>query len=51
MPFLLQRKWRIGKELRVVAARWNRSLFVDANGAMLACGKEEEQEEGLLGLR
>jgi alpha-tubulin suppressor-like RCC1 family protein len=38
-------------ELRTVAAGRNRSFFVDANGALLACGKEEEGEIGLLGLR
>jgi alpha-tubulin suppressor-like RCC1 family protein len=34
-----------------MATGWNRSFFVDANGALLACGKEEEGEVGLLGLR
>jgi alpha-tubulin suppressor-like RCC1 family protein len=38
-------------ELRTVAAGMNRSFFVDANGALLACGKEEEGEIGLLGLQ
>jgi alpha-tubulin suppressor-like RCC1 family protein len=38
-------------ELRTVAAGGNRSFFVDANGALLACGAEEEGENGLLGLR
>jgi alpha-tubulin suppressor-like RCC1 family protein len=38
-------------ELRTVAAGQNRSFFVDANGALLACGRKEEGEVGLQGLR
>jgi alpha-tubulin suppressor-like RCC1 family protein len=34
-----------------MAAGEKRSFFVDANGALLACGKEEEGEVGLLGLQ
>jgi alpha-tubulin suppressor-like RCC1 family protein len=36
-----------------VAVGWNRSFFVDANGALLACGKEGpgEMGMGMLGLR
>jgi hypothetical protein len=51
LPFLLQREWRIGMEVGTVAAGWDRSFFVDPTGALLACGKEEEREIGLLGLR
>jgi regulator of chromosome condensation len=51
VPFLLQREWRRGMELFTVAAGRNRSFFVDANGALLACGREDEGEIGLLGLR
>jgi alpha-tubulin suppressor-like RCC1 family protein len=51
VPFLLQREWRIGMELRTVAAGRDRSFFVDANGTLLACGAETEGENGLLGLR
>jgi alpha-tubulin suppressor-like RCC1 family protein len=36
-------------EVRTVAAGWERSFFVDANGALLACGTENEP--GLLGLQ
>jgi hypothetical protein len=38
VPFLLEREWRRGMELRTVAAGWARSCFVDANGALLVCG-------------
>jgi alpha-tubulin suppressor-like RCC1 family protein len=38
-------------EPRTVAAGRDRSFFVDANGALLVCGKEAEGEIGLLGLR
>jgi hypothetical protein len=48
VPFLLQREWRGEMELCTVAAGRNRSFFVDANGALLACGAETEP--GLLGL-
>jgi hypothetical protein len=41
MPFLLPREWRGDMVLGTVAAGWNRSFFVDANGALLACGREE----------
>jgi hypothetical protein len=51
VPFLLEREWRRVAELRTVAAGRERSCFVDANGALLACGKEEEEEVGLLGLQ
>jgi alpha-tubulin suppressor-like RCC1 family protein len=51
VPFLLRRDWEIGTELRTVAAGQNRSFFVDAKGALLACGREEEGEVGLLGLQ
>jgi hypothetical protein len=51
VPFLLQREWRDGMELRTAAAGPDRSFFVDANGALLACGKEQAGEVGLLGLR
>jgi hypothetical protein len=51
VPFLLQREWRSEMEVRTVAAGWKRSFFVDANGALLACGKEEEGEVGQLGLQ
>jgi alpha-tubulin suppressor-like RCC1 family protein len=51
VPFLLQREWRNMMELRTVAAGRHRSFFVDANGALLACGEEGEEEQGLLGLR
>jgi alpha-tubulin suppressor-like RCC1 family protein len=51
VPFLLQRERRRDMELRTVAAGRDRSLFVETNGALLACGNEEEGEVGLLGLR
>jgi hypothetical protein len=51
MPFFLHREWRIGIELCTLAAGWDRSFFVDANGALLACGSEEKGETGLLGLQ
>jgi alpha-tubulin suppressor-like RCC1 family protein len=51
MPFLLQREWRSEVELCTVAAGLNRSFFVDATGALLACGKERAAEVGLPGLR
>jgi hypothetical protein len=38
-------------EVGTVAARRNRSFFVDANGVLLACGTEGQREIGLLGLR
>jgi alpha-tubulin suppressor-like RCC1 family protein len=38
-------------EVGTVAAGLDRSFFVDANDALLACGKEEQMEVGLLGLR
>jgi alpha-tubulin suppressor-like RCC1 family protein len=50
-PFLLQREWQSAIQLRTVSAGGGRSFFVDANGALLACGREEEGEVGLLGLR
>jgi hypothetical protein len=49
VPFLLQREWRSEIEQCTVAAGRDRSFFVDANGALLACGAEEQP--GLLGLR
>jgi hypothetical protein len=49
--FLLQREWQNAMELCTVAAGPNRSFFVDANGALLACGTERPREVGLLGLR
>jgi hypothetical protein len=49
VPFLLQREWRSGMDVRTVGAGWDRSFFVDANGAMLMCGKAEAGEMGLLG--
>jgi alpha-tubulin suppressor-like RCC1 family protein len=39
------------EEMRTVAAGEDRSFFVDANGALLACGTEDEACMGLLGLR
>jgi alpha-tubulin suppressor-like RCC1 family protein len=48
VPYLLEREWRRELELRTVAAGPDRSFFVAANGALLACGKEEKP--GLLGL-
>jgi hypothetical protein len=51
LPFLLQREWRIGIEPRTVAAGQERSFFVDANGALLACGREQEGQVGMLGLQ
>jgi hypothetical protein len=48
VPFLLQREWRIGMERRTVAAGQNRSFFVDAHGALLAC--RAPKQRGLLGL-
>jgi alpha-tubulin suppressor-like RCC1 family protein len=51
VPFLLERERRIGLEMRTVAAGLDRSSFVDTNGALLACGSEDEGENGLLGLR
>jgi alpha-tubulin suppressor-like RCC1 family protein len=51
VPFLLQREWQSEMQLSTVAAGRNRSFFVDANGALLTCGREEEGEVGLLGLR
>jgi alpha-tubulin suppressor-like RCC1 family protein len=51
VPFLLQREWRIGTEMRTVAAGRDRSFFVGANGALLACSAEKQGEVGLLGLR
>jgi hypothetical protein len=50
VPFLLQREWRSEMELGTIAAADNRTCFVDANGALLVCGNEEEEEVGLLGL-
>jgi alpha-tubulin suppressor-like RCC1 family protein len=38
-------------EVGTVAAGLDRSFFVDANGALLACGREEGGEVGLLGLQ
>jgi alpha-tubulin suppressor-like RCC1 family protein len=51
VPFLLQREWRNAMEVRTVAAGQNRSFFVGADGALLACGKEGDEEVGLLGLQ
>jgi alpha-tubulin suppressor-like RCC1 family protein len=51
VPFLLQREWQNGMEESTVAAGRNRSFFVDANGALLACGTEKHKEAGLLGLQ
>jgi alpha-tubulin suppressor-like RCC1 family protein len=51
VPFLLQREWRNQTELFTVAAGWDRSFFVDANGELLACGCEGVNEVGLLGLQ
>jgi alpha-tubulin suppressor-like RCC1 family protein len=51
VPFLLQREWRSGMQVPTVATGRERSFFVDANGALLACGKEEAGEVGLLGMR
>jgi alpha-tubulin suppressor-like RCC1 family protein len=50
VPFLLQREWRSGIELRTVATGRNRSFFVDANGALLVCGEQLAGVVGLLGL-
>jgi hypothetical protein len=49
VPFLLERERRSATELGTVAAGRERSFFVDANGALLACGKEDEP--GPLGLQ
>jgi alpha-tubulin suppressor-like RCC1 family protein len=49
LSFLLQREWRIGTEVCTAAAGGKRSFFVDANGALLACGKQERDEVGLRG--
>jgi alpha-tubulin suppressor-like RCC1 family protein len=49
VPFLLQREWQRVMAVRTVAAGWKRSFFVDADGALLACGKEKRP--GLLGLQ
>jgi alpha-tubulin suppressor-like RCC1 family protein len=51
VPFLLQRQWRSGMDVRTVAAGWDRSFFVDEDSALLACGNEEPGEVGMLGLR
>jgi hypothetical protein len=51
VPFLLDREWRSEMDLCRLAAGSSRSFFVDANGALLACGREDENEVGLLGLR
>jgi alpha-tubulin suppressor-like RCC1 family protein len=51
VTFLLQRERRSVMEPLTMAAGRNRSFFVDANGALLACGEEGEKEQGLLGLR
>jgi alpha-tubulin suppressor-like RCC1 family protein len=51
VPFLLHREWRSEMNLCTVAAGLNRSFFVDAKGALLACGAEEKGERGRLGLR
>jgi hypothetical protein len=51
VPYLLQREWRSGIELRTVAAGRHRSFFVDANGALLFCDRVEEGEASMLGLR
>jgi alpha-tubulin suppressor-like RCC1 family protein len=51
VPFLLQCELRRKLELGTVAAGGNRSFFVDANGALLACGREDEGGVGLLGVR
>jgi ribulose kinase len=45
---LLQRERQNDTELRRAAAGLHRSFFVDAHGALLACGKEDAP--GLLGL-
>jgi hypothetical protein len=34
---------------RAVTAGIKRSFFVNAQGALLACGEEEEGEQGMLG--
>jgi alpha-tubulin suppressor-like RCC1 family protein len=51
VPFLLRREWQSAMEHRTVAAGLDRSFFVNATGALLACGIEEEGEAGLLGLQ
>jgi hypothetical protein len=51
VPFLLEREWRSRMQVHTVAAGWNRSFYVDANGAMLACGREGPGEVGLLGFQ
>jgi hypothetical protein len=50
VPFLLRREWRSALELRTVAAGLDLSFFVDANGALLADGREEAGQVGVLGL-
>jgi hypothetical protein len=51
VPCLLKREWRSEIKLDTLAAGLNRSFFVDANGALLACGAESKEEVGLLGLQ
>jgi alpha-tubulin suppressor-like RCC1 family protein len=51
VPFLLQREWRNELEVRTVTTGRNCSFFMDANGALLACGKERVGEVGVLGLQ
>jgi alpha-tubulin suppressor-like RCC1 family protein len=48
VPYLFEREWRREIGLRTVAAGRNRSFFVNADGALLACGREKTP--GLLGV-